>query len=212
MSKLLKEIAENLQEGEEDVVADLVQEALDQGITPEDILMNGLMAGMAVVGDLFKEEEIFVPEVLMAASAMDSGIEVLKPYLTKDSGANTETVCIGTVRGDVHDIGKNLVKIMAEGKGVKVIDLGTDVAPETFVEAAKEHQCKVIMCSTLLTTTMGQMKELVECVKAAGLRDKVKIMVGGAPVTEAFCRTIGADAYTDDAASAADVMMTLLNA
>ena len=147
---------------------------------------------------------MFVPEVLVAARAMNAGAQILKPYLVADGVAAVGKVCIGTVRGDLHDIGKNLVKMMMEGKGLEVIDLGTDVAPETFVQTAIEQECGVICCSALLTTTMGVMAEVVEAAEKAGIRDKVKIMIGGAPVNEEFRREIGADCYTVDAASAAN--------
>ena len=156
------------------------------------------------VGEKFKNNEVYIPEVLVAARSMNMGAQVLKPYLAAGSFTATGKVCIGTVQGDLHDIGKNLVKMMREGKGLEVIDLGTDVSPETFVQTAKEQDCSIICCSALLTTTMGVMKQVVEEAEKAGIRDKVKIMVGGAPVTQEFCDEIGADCYTADAASAAD--------
>ena len=159
---------------------------------------------MSVIGEKFKNNEVFVPEVLVAARAMNMGANLLKPLLAEAGVKASGKVCIGTVKGDLHDIGKNLVKMMLEGKGLEVIDLGTDVAPETFVRTAQDEGCNIICCSALLTTTMGVMGDVVKAAEAAGIRDKVKIMVGGAPVTEAFCQQIGADAYTADAASAAD--------
>ena len=199
----LKDISLQLQAGKAKIVKTLVQQALDEGIPAKQILEEGLLAGMSVVGDQFRSGEIFVPEVLVAARAMNQGAALLKPHLAGEVQVKGKA-CIGTVRGDLHDIGKNLVKMLMEGKGLEVIDLGTDVAPETFVKTAMEQNCNIIGCSALLTTTMGVMEEIVKAAEDAGIRDKVKIMIGGAPVTEAFCRQIGADAYTPDAASAAD--------
>ena len=200
----LHEISVQLQAGKAKVVKELVQQALDEGISAKQILEEGLLDGMDAVGEKFKKNEIFVPEVLVAARAMNNGVAVLKPYLADAGVQSAGRVCIGTVKGDLHDIGKNLVKMMMEGKGLEVIDLGTDVTPENFVQTAKEKNCQIICCSALLTTTMGTMGEVVKAAEAAGIRDKVKIMVGGAPVTDAYCRQIGADAYTSDAATAAD--------
>ena len=166
---------------------------------------------MNIIGEKFKNNEIYVPEVLVAARAMNAGTELLKPLLAANGISAKGKVCIGTVQGDLHDIGKNLVKMMMEGKGLEVIDLGTDVAPETFVNAAIEQNCQVICCSALLTTTMGVMEEVVKEAKKVGIRDKVKIMVGGAPVNEVFCQKIGADCYTVDAASAADAAVAFCN-
>lgn len=203
--ELLDQISEHLQNGKAKEVKLLVQQAIDEGIPAQTILEEGLLSGMGIIGEKFKKNEVFVPEVLVAARAMNQGAALLKPLLAADGVKATGRVCIGTVKGDLHDIGKNLVKMMMEGKGLEVVDLGTDVAPETFVQAAKEQHCQVICCSALLTTTMSVMEEVVKAAEAAGIRDHVKIMVGGAPVTEAFCRQIGADAYTPDAASAADI-------
>lgn len=200
----LQEISTQLQAGKAKIVKMLVQQAIDEGIPAQRILNEGLLAGMNVVGEKFKNNEIFVPEVLIAARAMNMGTTILKPLLAQSGVKATGKVCIGTVRGDLHDIGKNLVRMMLEGKGLDVIDLGTDVTPEAFVQAVTEQGCQVICCSALLTTTMTVMLEVIKAVEDAGLRDKVKIMIGGAPVTEAFCQQIGADAYTPDAASAAD--------
>lgn len=200
---ILTDISENLQKGKAKVVKELVQQAIDQGIPVEQILDEGLLSGMNVVGEKFKNNEVFVPEVLVAARAMNMGAQLLKPLLAEAGVKASGKVCIGTVQGDLHDIGKNLVKMMMEGKGLEVIDLGTDVSPETFVKTAIEQDCQIICCSALLTTTMGVMGEVVKQAEAAGIRDKVKIMVGGAPVTQEFCDSIGADYYTEDAASAA---------
>lgn len=206
---ILSEISENLQKGKSKIVKELVQSAIDQGIDAETILSDGLLSGMGVIGEKFKNNEVYVPEVLIAARAMNAGAETLKPLLAANGVAAKGKVCIGTVQGDLHDIGKNLVKMMMEGKGLEVIDLGTDVAPETFVNAAIEQNCQVICCSALLTTTMGIMEEVVKTAEEAGIRDKVKIMIGGAPVNEDFCKKIGADCYTVDAASAADAAVAL---
>ncbi len=201
---ILEEISDNLQHGKAKIVKELVQQAVDSGIGPETVLREGLLPGMNVIGEKFKNNEVYVPEVLVAARAMNMGAQVLKPYLEKAGVKAAGRVCIGTVQGDLHDIGKNLVKMMMEGKGLEVIDLGTDVAPETFIQTAIEQNCQIICCSALLTTTMGVMGEVVKKAEEAGIRDKVKIMIGGAPVSQEFCDRIGADCYTSDAASAAD--------
>ncbi len=200
----LNEISLQLQAGKAKNVKTLVQEAIDAGIPAQQILEEGLLAGMNVIGEKFKNNEIFVPEVLVSARAMNMGAKLLKPLLAADGAKTSGKVCIGTVKGDLHDIGKNLVKMMMEGKGLEVVDLGTDVAPETFIKAVQEDGCQVICCSALLTTTMGVMGDVVKAAEEAGIRDKVRIMVGGAPVTDAFCQQIGADAYTADATSAAE--------
>ena len=200
----LHEISLQLQAGKAKVVREMVQAAIDEGIPAEEILEKALIDGMNVVGEKFKENEIFVPEVLVAARAMNKGVELLKPLLAQAGVTAAGRVCIGTVQGDLHDIGKNLVRMMMEGKGLEVVDLGSDVSPETFVKTAKEQNCQVICCSALLTTTMGVMGQVVEEAKKQGIRDSVKIMIGGAPITEDYCKSIGADLYTVDAASAAD--------
>ena len=200
---ILNEINENLQKGRAKAVCTLVESALAEKLDPKDI-MQSLLDGMNTVGEKFKRDEVFVPDVMIAARAMNNGLAKLKPYLA-DAGVTTVgKACIGTVKGDLHDIGKNLVKMMLEGKGLEVVDLGTDVSPETFVQTAKEQNCQIICCSALLTTTMTVMADVVKAAEAAGIRDQVKIMIGGAPITDAFCQQIGADAYTPDAASAAD--------
>ena len=175
----------------------------------QEILEKGLLDGMNVIGEKFKNNEVFVPEVLIAARAMNQGVALLKPLLAEAGVKASGKVCIGTVQGDLHDIGKNLVKLMLEGKGLEVIDLGTDVAPETFVQTAIDQNCQIICCSALLTTTMGVMADVVKAAESAGIRDKVKIMIGGAPVNQAFCDQIGADVYTSDAASAAEAAVAL---
>ena len=210
--ELLDRISQNLQTGKAKIVKGLVQEAIDAGIPAQQILEEGLLSGMNVVGEKFKNNEIFVPEVLVAARAMNMGAGLLKPLLAQGGVHASGKVCIGTVKGDLHDIRKNLVKMMMEGKGLEVVDLGTDVSPDTFVKTAEEQNCSVICCSALLTTTMGVMEDVVKAAEEAGIRKKVKIMVGGAPVTQAFCDQIGADVYTPDAASAAEAAIALMNA
>jgi len=200
----LQEISLQLQAGKAKIVKKLVQEAIDAGIPAHQILEEGLLSGMNVIGVKFKNNEVFVPEVLVAARAMNQGAALLKPLLMEDGVENKGKVCIGTIQGDLHDIGKNLVKMMLEAKGLEVIDLGVDVAPELYIQTAIEQNCQVIGCSALLTTTMEVMADVVKAAEEVGIRDKVKIMVGGAPVTEDFCRQIGADAYTPDATSAAE--------
>lgn len=206
---ILTDISENMQRGKAKVVKELVRQAIDQGLPAQQILEEGLLSGMSVIGEKFKNNEIFVPEVLVAARAMNAGSELLKPLLMENGVKASGKVCIGTVRGDLHDIGKNLVKMMMEGKGLEVIDLGVDVAPETYVETAKNEGCQIICCSALLTTTMSVMGDVVKAAETAGIRDQVKIMIGGAPVTEAFCQQIGADKYTPDGATAADATVAL---
>ena len=201
---ILNDISANLQIGKAKIVKELVQQAIDAGMNPAEILNEGLLSGMGVVGEKFKNNEIYVPEVLVAARAMNAGSQILKPHLVEDGVLAKGKVCIGTVHGDLHDIGKNLVKMMLEGKGLEVIDLGTDVSADAFIQTAIDQNCQVICCSALLTTTMNVMSDVVKAAEAAGIRDKVKIMIGGAPVSEAFRDQIGADCYTSDAASAAD--------
>jgi corrinoid protein of di/trimethylamine methyltransferase len=204
---ILNEISEFLQIGKSKKVKELVQAALDEGITPKQILEEGLLAGMSIIGEKFKNDEVFVPEVLVAARAMNNGVEVLKPHLVAAGVVSKGKVVIGTVKGDMHDIGKNLVKMMIESKNLEVIDLGVDVPAEKFVQAAIENNASVVCCSALLTTTMLEMKEVVEGFKTAGMRDKVKIMVGGAPLNQAFADKIGADKYTPDSATAAEAAL-----
>lgn len=205
----LHEISVQLQAGKAKIVKGLVQQAIDEGVPAQEILEKGLLDGMNVIGEKFKNNEVFVPEVLIAARAMNQGVALLKPLLAEAGVKASGKVCIGTVQGDLHDIGKNLVKLMLEGKGLEVIDLGTDVAPETFVQTAIDQNCQIICCSALLTTTMGVMADVVKAAESAGIRDKVKIMIGGAPVNQAFCDQIGADVYTSDAASAAEAAVAL---
>jgi 5-methyltetrahydrofolate--homocysteine methyltransferase len=204
MADVLEKIASNLYDGEAEEVAELVQQALDQGMTPAEILAGGLIAGMDEVGKDFKAGDLFVPEVLIAARAMHAGMGILRPLLAESGAPTAGKYVIGTVQGDLHDIGKNLVKMMVEGAGFETIDLGVDVQPDAFVAAVREHQPQIVGMSALLTTTMVNMKTIIEALEEAGLRDSVKIMVGGAPVTAAFAKEIGADAYAPDAASAVD--------
>ena len=203
------EINENLQKGRSKAVCNLVNEALAQKEAPKEI-MQAMLDAMGEIGEKFKRDEVFVPDVMIAARAMNNGLAILKPFLADAGIENKGKACVGTVKGDLHDIGKNLVKLMLEGRGFEVIDLGVDVAPETFVKTAVEQNCDVIGCSALLTTTMGAMGEVVRLAEEAGIRDKVKIMVGGAPVDQRFCDSIGADAYTRDAASCADMAVSFV--
>ena len=207
---LLNEISEKLQRGKAKDVAALVEQALAQGIAPETILNDALVVGMNVIGDKFRENQVFVPEVLVAARAMNAGLKILKPAL---AGAGVEplgTAVICTVKGDMHDIGKNLVKMMIEGQGIACIDLGVDVGAEVIVDAVKNHDVQLVCLSALLTTTMHGQKDVIDALKEAGLRDQVRVMVGGAPVTQAFADEIGADCYTLDAASAAREAVRLI--
>jgi 5-methyltetrahydrofolate--homocysteine methyltransferase len=198
----LQVLAEALIKGDRNKVVELTKQALAQGVPAADVLNKGLIAGMSVVGKRFKANEVYVPEVLIAARAMKGGMEILQPALVKAGVQPLATVVLGTVKGDLHDIGKNLVGMMLTGAGLKVVDIGTDVPPEKFVEAAKANNAKVCAMSALLTTTMPQMTEVVKALKASGL--SVKSMIGGAPVTQSFADEIGADGYAADAASAAD--------
>ena len=201
---ILKEISENLQSGKAKVVKELVQKAIDEGLAAGTILEHGLLDGMSVIGSKFKNNEIYVPDVLIAARAMNAGSDLLKPLLISSGVKSKGKVVLGTVKGDLHDIGKNLVKMMMEGKGLEVIDLGIDVSAEKFVEKAKENGARIIACSALLTTTMGEMKKVVELLVSQNIKSEVIVMIGGAPVTDQYCKSIGADLYTPDAASAAE--------
>jgi len=201
---VVENISEALQKGKAKDVVALIEEALNSGIPAQDILDQGLLHGMSVIGTRFKNNEVFVPEVLIAARALNKGTEVLKPRLVEAGVKPIGKVIICTVKGDLHDIGKNLVRMMLEGAGFEVIDLGVDVDENKIVEAVKQHQPQVLCLSALLTTTMSQQGVIIEALKSADLRDKVKVMVGGAPVTQSFCESIHADAYSQDAASAAE--------
>ncbi len=211
MSEILEQISTSMQRGKSKEVKELVQTALDQGIPAKQILDESLLKGMSIVGEKFKNNEVFVPEVLIAARAMNMGVEVLKPALNASGVQSVGKAIVCTVKGDQHDIGKNLVKMMLEGAGLEVIDLKTDVSKEQVVEAIKETHAKVVCLSALLTTTMSYQKEIIDAIAEAGLRDQVKVMVGGAPVTQAFADEIGADAYTADAASCAQVARAYFN-
>ncbi len=202
---ILNAISDAIEKGMINKVASLVEKAISLNISPGIILNDGLLKGMNFVGDRFRKNELYLPSVLLSARAINVGMEMLKPDLEKCEIKTTGRVCIGTVKGDLHDIGKNLVKIMMESKGIEVIDLGIDVATQAFIDTAVKADCKMICCSALLTTTMGGMKDIVEAAKKAGIRDKVKIMVGGAPLSQEFCDEIAADFYTPDAATAAAV-------
>ena len=199
-----EKISELMQKGKAEEVKQLCAEALEEGVAPKEVLDKALLAAMSIVGEKFKNNEVFVPEVLIAARAMNFGLEILKPAMVDDDIEEIGKVVIGTVKGDLHDIGKNLVKIMMEGKGLTVIDLGADVSAEKFIETATNENANIIACSALLTTTMTQMESIVKAADDAGIRDKIKIMVGGAPVTQKFCESIGADVYTADAATASE--------
>ena len=204
---ILQDIAENLMKGKANDVKALVEQALGEGSAPGDVLNDGLLAGMSVIGERFKKNEVYVPEVLIAARAMKAGMEILQPKLAAAGVEPIGVAVVGTVKGDLHDIGKNLVCMMLEGAGFKVVDAGIDCDPQKFIDAAKESNAAVIGISALLTTTMTNMKAVVDAVKASDL--DAKVMIGGAPVTQAFCDEIGADGYAPDAASAADLAKTL---
>jgi len=209
---ILQEMSTFLQQGRAKNVKELVAQAIEQGIDPKEILEEGLLSGMGIIGEKFKNNEVFVPEVLVAARAMNAGVEILKPHLAAGGVESKGKAVLGTVKGDLHDIGKNLVKMMLEGKGLEVVDLGVDVSADDFIAQAKENNAQIICCSALLTTTMGEMKAVVEKAIEAGIRDDVKIMIGGAPITQSFCDSIGADYYTADAASASDVALSICEA
>ncbi|MBN2438357.1 MAG: corrinoid protein [Deltaproteobacteria bacterium] len=206
---LLEKISEELQNGNFIDVPKMTQEALDRGLSPAVILSDALVAGMDVVGEKFRREELFLPEVLIAAKAMQAAMAVLRPRLIATGAKAAGTIVIGTIQGDLHDIGKNLVGMLFEGAGYQVIDLGVDVAPARFVEAARTHKSDFVGLSAMLTTTMPRMREVIESLAEAGMRDRLKVMVGGAPVTEQFARDIGADGYAPDAASAVEKARTL---
>lgn len=207
---VLNEMAEMLMKGKANEVKDLVTKSLAEGIAPASILNEGLLAGMNVIGGRFKRNEVYVPEVLIAARAMKAGMQILQPKLSEAGVEARGTAVVGTVKGDLHDIGKNLVCMMLEGAGFKVIDIGIDVEDQKFVNAAKENNASVIGISALLTTTMTNMKSVVALIKSSDIAGKVKVMVGGAPVTQTFANEIGADGYAPDAASAAELAATLL--
>ena len=208
---ILNEISEALQAGNARKTKELVQQAIDENISVQDILTKGLIDGMDIIGSKFRNNEIFIPEVLISARAMNQSIALLKPLLESSGVKAVGKVCIGTVQGDLHDIGKNLVKLMLESKGLEVLDLGTDVPAEKFINEAVANDCSVICCSALLTTTRPVMGDVVKARDAAGLKDKVKIMIGGAAVNQEFCDEIGADYFTDNATSAAEVALSIVS-
>ena len=203
-------IADAVKAGRAKVVKTLVNEALAEGANPEALLNEGLVVGMNELGIMFKNNEVYVPEVLIAARAMKAGTEILKPLLAAANVQSLGKVAIGTVKGDLHDIGKNLVGMMLEGAGFTVIDLGVDVSPEQYVDAVANQGAQIVGMSALLTTTMPSIKDGIEALKATGLRDKVRVMIGGAPVTQSFADEVGADGYSSDAASAADLAKELI--
>lgn len=203
-AEIINEISEFLQKGRAKNVKTLVEQALEQGVDPKEILNDGLLAGMMIVGGKFKRNEVFVPEVLVAARAMSAGIAILEPKLVEIGNEPIGKAVIGTVKGDLHDIGKNLVAMMLKGAGFEVIDVGTDVDADTFINKAEEVGADVICMSALLTTTMPYMQTVIDTLKERGLREKYIVMIGGAPVNEAFAEQIGADYYTADATSAAE--------
>jgi corrinoid protein of di/trimethylamine methyltransferase len=210
MEALFEKIAERLIVGKIDEVKELSQQALDQGMSPRDIIDKGLLAGMDVVGKRFKAGDMFIPEVLLCARCMHGTMDILKPLLSEADSAGVGIYVIGTVEGDLHDIGKNLVSMMLQGAGFEVIDLGTNIKPQQFVDAVSEHKPTILGLSALLTTTMPKMEETINALKEAGIRDQVKIMAGGAPVTQTFVDEIGADAYGANAASATEKAKELM--
>jgi 5-methyltetrahydrofolate--homocysteine methyltransferase len=212
MQEELQALARAILEGKRNEAVVLTQKLLDAGVTPKQILDEGLIAGMSVAGEKFKNGEYFVPEILVAARAMKASMEILRPLLVATDVQPIGTMVIGTVHGDLHDIGKNLVAMMMEGAGLKVVDLGVDVPAEKFIEAAKEHNAQIVGMSALLTTTMTYIPEVIKAFDEAGLRPKVKLIVGGAPVTQEWANQIGADAYAPDAATAVDRCKELLGA
>ena len=211
---VLDRISAALCRGQQKKLLTLCQEALDEGISAQEILSGGLVKGMNRLGDDFSANRVFVPEMLIAARCMSAATALLKPHMIGEGGqsAGIGSAVIGTVRGDMHDIGKNLVKIMMEGSGIEVYDLGTDVSAEQFIDTAVEHGCGIIACSSLLTTTMNEMRRVVSLAKEKGIRDNVRILVGGAPISQSFCDEIGADVYTEDAGAAARAAVEILKA
>jgi 5-methyltetrahydrofolate--homocysteine methyltransferase len=211
MKPNLQQLFDAILAGDANLAKDKVQAALDADLDPSEILKTGMIAAMAEVGDRFEKGEYFVPEMLIAARAMQQGLSILKPHLQQSDLVSEGKVVIGTVKGDLHDIGKNLVSMMLEGTGFEVIDLGTDVAADKFIEAVNGHEAEVIAMSALLTTTMPQMKTVIEALDGAGLRDRAKVIIGGAPVTENYAHEIGADGYAADASKAVKVTKSLLD-
>ena len=208
----LSELSQAVINGQKAKAEELTRKALEEGFSPVTIINEALVPGMAVVGEKFKNNEFYIPEVLVAARAMNAAMAIVKPLIVGDQLKPLGKVVIGTVRGDLHDIGKNLVMMMLEGAGFEIVDLGVDVAPEKFVEAAKANSADVVAMSALLTTTMPAMKDTIAALEENGLRDKVKVIIGGAPVTQSYADSIGADGYAPDAASAVDKVKELLAA
>ena len=208
--ELLQELSENLINGKADRVKELAQQALEQGIAAKEVLDNGLVKGMEIVGEKFESNEFYLPELLVAARAMYSGMEVIKPQLAESDVGGKGTLIIGTVKGDLHDIGKNVTVMMFEGAGFKVVDLGADVAPERFVEEVRKHPDCIVGMSALLTTTMIHMRETIVALQEANLRDKVRVIIGGAPITEEFANEIGADAYAVDASTGVKKVLAII--
>jgi len=208
--EIFKDIADEVEKGHSDTVKELTERALSQDISAEEILYKGLVVGMEIISQKFNNNECFIPEVLVAAKAMNIGLEVIKPLLAEANVKSQGKVVMGTVKGDLHDIGKNIVAMLLQGAGFEVIDCGADVPKEKFLEAVKSEQADVIGMSALLTTTMLYMKEVIEMLKSEGLREKVKVIIGGAPITKSYAETIGADGYAPDAASAVDLTKGLL--
>lgn len=209
---IIEDISSALQKGKAKIVKELVQQAIDEGADPKVILNEGLLSGMTIIGEKFKNNEIFVPEVLVAARAMNAGITILEPKLIEVGNKAAGKVLIGTVKGDLHDIGKNLVTMMLKGAGFEIIDLGVDVEAETFVNKAEEVGADFICMSALLTTTMNNMKEIIDILNDRGIRDKYIVMVGGAPLNETFANQIGADYYSADASTAAEIAKKAISA
>ncbi len=208
MQQILVDISNALQAGRAKIVKELIGQALEEGVSVE-LILNAMLDGMSIIGAKFKADEIFVPEVLISARALNQGLEIIKPILTETGVKPLGNAVIGTIKGDLHDIGKNLVKMMLVGVGIEVIDLGVDVSAQDFIKAAQDNQAKVICISALLTTTMTNMKEVIDELVARGIRDQYVVMVGGAPITSSFAKEIGADHYAPDAASAAEVAKSL---
>ncbi len=206
----MRAIADAVKAGRAKIVKTMVNDAIAENISAETIMNEGLVTGMLELGEMFKNNEVYVPEVLIAARAMKAGMEIIKPLLLADNVEMLGTVAIGTVKGDLHDIGKNLVAMMLEGAGFNVIDLGVDVTPEQYVECVKNNNVQVVGMSALLTTTMTSMKEIIDALKDAGLRDQVKVIIGGAPITQEYADEIGADGFSVDAASATELAKKLL--
>jgi len=210
MSQLYGRISELLIAGNIEEIRNVAQQALDEGLQAKEILENGLLAGMDIVGQRFKACEMFIPEVLLSAKTMDAAMEILRPLLAESDTATGGTVVIGTVEGDLHDIGKDLVVMMLEGGGFKVVDLGNDVKSQVFVEAVKEHKANILGLSALLTTTMPKMRETIEAFQEAGIRNRIKVIIGGAPVTQEYADSIGADGYGADAVQGVELAKRLM--